>query len=91
MFFSIYIISYKNDKFYIQLLNRLFEEDKIYIEIYESINKVKFFYNKTKNTKSHKRASECINEEHLYKNSKKYLNNLNECSIINFITSSNSE
>ena len=80
------LLAIKNDKFYIQLLNRLFEENKIFIEIYKSINKVKFFYNKTKNTKSHKKASECIDEESLYKNGKKFINYSNECSIINFQT-----
>ena len=86
----------ENEIFRSELEQKLFKEDNkgLISAIFNSINNEKFLQNKNlkfKDKRSHKRASECINEESLYNNGKKYISNSDECSIINFITSSNSQ
>ena len=87
-----------NDKFRTELEQKLFKEDNkgLISTIFQSLNNKKFLQNKKLNFKdrrSHKKASECIDEESLYNNGKKFISNSDECSIIHFLTknSSNSE
>ena len=87
-----------NEKFKNELEQKLFEKNnnqRLITIIFNSINN-KFLQNKKlkfKDRRSHKKASECINEESLYNKGKKFISNSDECSIIHFLTknSSNSE